>query len=94
MENIQDAVEAHEQYVVGGDVLHILKPGDHAQLRQYGQCLQPDGEGPGEIYGVERFVDEDGHHQRSEIQEVVRELVLSGGVGLHGNVPLRVGGGT
>lgn len=76
MEDVHNSVEAHEQHVVSCDVLHVFEPRYHGQLGQNGDCFQPNREGPDEVDRVERFMDEDGHHEGSQVQQIVRESVF------------------
>lgn len=75
MEDVEGAVEAEEEDVVRGDVLHVLEAVDHEELRQDGQGFEPDAEGPQEVDGVERFVGDDCGEEGCAVEVVVREGV-------------------
>lgn len=47
--DVESSVEAEEEQVVGGDGLRLARLGDHEELRQDGNGLQEDGEGPQDL---------------------------------------------
>lgn len=68
MEDVHNSVEAQKEHVVGRDVLHLLEPCDHGELRENCHRLQPNGERPHEVDGIEGFVDEHCHHEGAQVQ--------------------------
>ena len=53
MEYVETSIQSQKQHVVSCYVLDISKFVYHVELRQNRQRLQPDAEGPKEIYRVE-----------------------------------------
>ena len=60
VEEVQAAVEAEREQVVGGDGLRLARLADHEELREDGDRLEVDGEGPEDLEGAEVVVDEEG----------------------------------
>ncbi len=71
MEKIKDSVESQEQDIMSCDVLNILVFGDHIQLRQNGQSLEPDRKGPeNSIYSKLRMHDK-AQYDGKQIQPIM-----------------------
>ena len=75
MEDVEAAVQAQEEHVVGSYVLDVAQLVYHVQLRQDGQRLQPDAERPQEVQRVQRLVDQDGCEEGGGVEVVVGECV-------------------
>ena len=56
VQDVKAAVESEEEDVVRSDVLDIAQFVNHVELREDGEGLEPDAEGPQEVDGIEGFV--------------------------------------
>ena len=68
VDNVQSAVRAQGEQVVGCDRLGFARLGHHKQLRQNGYRLQIDGEGPKDFHHWKLVVDEQrqGRHRNQQ----------------------------
>jgi len=49
MENVEYTIQAQEEDIMSGDIFDLLESVDHKELRQDGQSLEPNTEGPCKI---------------------------------------------
>jgi len=80
VEEVQAAVQAQGEQVVGGDGLRLAGLADHEQLREDGDRLEVDGESPEDLEGAEVVVDQesepsDRHNEKFSPESVVVSVV-------------------
>ena len=75
MQQIENPIKPKEQDVMGRYVLNILVFGDHIQLGQNSQGLQPNGKRPEYTVDCEFRMYDEGQAKGQQVQPVVRERV-------------------
>jgi hypothetical protein len=75
VQQIENPIKSQEQDVMSRYVLNILVFGDHIQLGQNGQGLQPNGKCPEYTVDGEFRMHDEGQAKGEEIQPVVWERV-------------------
>lgn len=73
--NVQSSVSSLEKQVVAGDGLGLASLGDHLQLRHDGHRFEVDRKSPQELGDVEIVVDEEGHADGWDENELDSEFV-------------------
>mmetsp|Transcript_10720 Transcript_10720/g.32762 ORF Transcript_10720/g.32762 Transcript_10720/m.32762 type:complete len:323 (-) Transcript_10720:113-1081(-) len=91
VQDVERPVEAEQEHVVSGQVVHILRPLQQHELGQDGHGLQVDGKRPQDLEEGEPSVDDQGEdgarHDQEEVPEGIVVLVIRL---LHSPVPLHV----
>ena len=81
VEDVEEAIQAKSGDIMRGDVLNDSDFVQHPDLRNEGNCLEPQAEAPGHLPGRPARVDDAGAHNRcrqegQEMREVVARLVI------------------